>query len=1395
MEKQAEALAGGLGRTVLPAAGGGRRATAPPGALVRGLLASGNLTVLFQPIVRLEEEGRVRGVGFEALVRPAPESAWSGAEAMFAAVRQARLEVDADRLCLALALAAARSLQQGDLTVNVHAETLLRDLDFPAHVRQTCALTGIGPGRLVLELVEHRVEGSSAGLLQPIGRLRELGVRIALDDIGAGRPQLGLLRHIRPDFLKLDRRLLLEPRPAEELRRLLRSFARAAARLGAGAVVEGVERPEHLALLRSQGLSLAQGFLFGEPRPAVAWRDEPTFEMAAGEGELPSEWEALERLGLAALLLDAQHHVLAVSSALREMLDGPGAPRIGRVFEPAAARPDADRWVVGGPHGRVSLFPVGRVLGRGMRVLQAMAEPRDGDRQLLRSDPAQVAWLELDAEGTILAESNRATHVLGVPSVTPGQRLDQLWRFPGGLPSVLSEAEVHGLWQGTVPCLDAQASSDRSRLSIEPRLVAGGGLRGFLASGEADGGGEELLAGQHDRESRRLQLLNRVFAAALEDADFAEVARVAVAGVAELYGGVVACCRVGVDGRPTGAGWQAPERPPISRRLTREERELLARGEPVIVRDVASDPRVTDSAPELFASGVGAFADFPLAHGGRLYGVLRLASEVPRRFAAHELRAMTEIALALTIALRRVQDRELRDNLAEELDQHSRRLARQVALVEGAPDGMALFDPTGRLVFANSAFGRLFGWRDDHDGSGKSWARLGLHPAAEVERIRGEALAELERGGWWRGEVEALRADGTVFPAELTLSRLPEAGYGCSIRDLTREWRLARQADESRTLLSRITDAVPGAVFRLVEGRDGELSLAFLSAGARRLLELPEQAPLPDVADWLASIVEVDRERCWSSLRLAREQSSAVLEFRVSTALSRAKWLRVEAAASLREDGVRVWDGVASDVSDLKTVEQELWRARSEWCATVDGVADMVVLEDHRGRILRCNLAFAKALGRSFQALIGRDLASLLLGPEAAATSPDLLRQPTALAQFPWSSDWFEVSNRELPERSRAIAAWVHVLRNVTSQRRFEEEARRLEAAIAQARDAVVVLGRRGVVVYANRAFASVVSSQPEEVHGRRLADLGLTLGDRSLAREIGLRLIAGEPWNGTISLLGRDGAPREFEVNLSPIADPGGRMQHFVAVGRDVTERRRLDALAESINLTEQVGFVFATLRHEIGNPINSMKAGLSVLREQQHQLPAEVVAEYLDRLLGEVGRVEQLLRLFKSFSSFDRLRPEWVDAQAFFADFAHLVADDVARRGVELAWSVDPAVGGLSIDPRALNQVLLNLVTNAAEALAGRRDGWIQLTARRRGNLVALEVVDNGPGIPEEVQPRVFRPFFTTKQHGSGLGLAVVRRLLAKMGGTAEIISQPGKGVTVRMLLEGGERSAPGG
>ena len=237
-------------------------------------------------------------------------------------------------------------------------------------------------------------------------------------------------------------------------------------------------------------------------------------------------------------------------------------------------------------------------------------------------------------------------------------------------------------------------------------------------------------------------------------------------------------------------------------------------------------------------------------------------------------------------------------------------------------------------------------------------------------------------------------------------------------------------------------------------------------------------------------------------------------------------------------------------------------------------------------------------------------------------------------------------------------------------------------------------------------------------------------------------------------------------------------------ALVQDVTEKARLESIAEAVEMMNNIGFVFSALRHELGNPVNSLKAALSVLQTNLDRYPRDTVLDYIERMRYEVSRVESLLRSMKSFSMYERQEKRRVELDDFFKAFVRLVQDGAASRGVEL--EVEPAPGLCArCDPRALQQVMLNVFANAVDAAEGSAEKAVRITAAAQGGLLSIRVTDTGPGVAKEQVAQLFKPFCTTKEHGTGLGLVISRKLLAGMDGTITLESEEGRGATAILTL----------
>ncbi len=249
------------------------------------------------------------------------------------------------------------------------------------------------------------------------------------------------------------------------------------------------------------------------------------------------------------------------------------------------------------------------------------------------------------------------------------------------------------------------------------------------------------------------------------------------------------------------------------------------------------------------------------------------------------------------------------------------------------------------------------------------------------------------------------------------------------------------------------------------------------------------------------------------------------------------------------------------------------------------------------------------------------------------------------------------------------------------------------------------------------------------------------------------------------------------FEHVSYPLAD--GRGVHLLV---NINDRQQLQAVAEGLNVSDNLNFMVTGIRHELGNPLNSLKMAMSVLRERLPSLQQSEILVYLTRMGEQVQRMEYLLQLLRSFSVSEVVQPTPTDLVQAVDSFIALSCADLERQNVTLRaehTALPPIVG----DARALQQVLSNLVANAVDARKPDSPLLITFASEKIGQRVVLVVTDNGSGMSPKQLSMLFRPFVSTKPHGSGLGLSIVRRLLATLGASIAFRSQVGTGTQVEL------------
>lgn len=322
------------------------------------------------------------------------------------------------------------------------------------------------------------------------------------------------------------------------------------------------------------------------------------------------------------------------------------------------------------------------------------------------------------------------------------------------------------------------------------------------------------------------------------------------------------------------------------------------------------------------------------------------------------------------------------------------------------------------------------------------------------------------------------------------------------------------------------------------------------------------------------------------------------------------------------------------------------------------------------------------------------------------------------------------------------------------------------------------------------------------EIHGRRVVYVNsraLSFLMLPLEKVLGAYVSAIFPdplWSSVSPLLEDDRRPEAGEEQYLPIRlhdrhilvhmlEVTAQRSRKIMLLSDVTEIRKMESVVEATNLTDKLGYIFSGIRHEIGNPVNSIKVALSVLQKNLATYNRATVSEFLERSLIEVGRIEYLLKALKNYSLFESPDIQRIHIDTFLTNFIPLVKEDFVRRQVDLRMICADDAGWAMADPRALHHVLLNLLSNAADAIDGRPDGRVIISVMRSAPWVEIKVDDNGHGISEVDQKNLFRPFFTSKKNGTGLGLVIVQKMLRKMHGRIHVSSYKGFGATVTIAI----------
>jgi len=347
----------------------------------------------------------------------------------------------------------------------------------------------------------------------------------------------------------------------------------------------------------------------------------------------------------------------------------------------------------------------------------------------------------------------------------------------------------------------------------------------------------------------------------------------------------------------------------------------------------------------------------------------------------------------------------------------------------------------------------------------------------------------------------------------------------------------------------------------------------------------------------------------------------------------------------------------------------------------------------------------------------------------------------------------------------------------------------------------VAITDQRGIINYVNDQFCRISKYSRAELLGQDHRIINSAYHPKEFIRDLWTTIAAGQVWKGELRNRARDGSIYWVDTTIVPFLNSEGKPYQYVAVRHDITQRKLAEAQvllqAAELQRAAQLSFVgelAAGLAHEIKNPLAGIQGAVDILIRRRDKNDPE--REALEGMRHEVQRIDNTVRAL-----LDRSRPRLVSVRASsLTDIvgravnlarAQLTSPTTETQKVSMEFEPPDDPITIRIDPAQIEDAVLNLIINAIEAVNG--DGEVKIRVARSENNrtedledeAIVEVSDNGRGIGTEDLARIFNPFFTTRPHGTGLGLPAVRRIARAHGGVVEVRSSPGKGSTFSIHL----------
>ncbi|HJW73768.1 MAG TPA: ATP-binding protein [Geothrix sp.] len=346
----------------------------------------------------------------------------------------------------------------------------------------------------------------------------------------------------------------------------------------------------------------------------------------------------------------------------------------------------------------------------------------------------------------------------------------------------------------------------------------------------------------------------------------------------------------------------------------------------------------------------------------------------------------------------------------------------------------------------------------------------------------------------------------------------------------------------------------------------------------------------------------------------------------------------------------------------------------------------------------------------------------------------------------------------------------------------------------------VAVTNAQGRITYVNDKFCAISKYSREELLGQDHRIINSGHHPKVFMTQLWKTILAGQVWKGEIKNRAKDGSYYWVDTTIVPFLSEEGRPEQFVAIRADITQRKEAEDALRQTQKLESLGVLAGGIAHDFNNLLTTILGNANL--GAMHLSPESAALPYLGQIEQATLRAADLTRQLLAYAGKGRLQVLEVDLNRLVMEMTQLLTVSISKKAV-VRYDLAQDLPRISADPSQMQQLVMNLVTNASEAIGEDVSGLITLRTGVQavdettnmgllaalplppGSYVTLEVSDTGCGMPAEVRDRIFDPFFTTKFTGRGLGLSAMLGILRSHHGSLKVYSEPSRGSIFKLYF----------